>query len=105
MVKPAVSEATPRSPGDARHGLIDGVEAAAPGCLEALASLWAQQGIALPPEAAATPYVLRVRFEDDPDAPTFLFPTCCALSEAGLDPQHSRVDQPAVQSLLARLRG
>lgn len=94
---------------DLRPAIVERLRAADAATLARLRPLWAAHGMPLPPEGqdggSAGGHVVEVCLEDDPDAPAFPYPPCRVLGPFGLQPLADRRSSPAVQAVLARLRG
>jgi hypothetical protein len=88
---------------DFREGLIEGLLPADEATLQRLRPLWASYGMPLPAEAPE--HLVEVRLSDDPDATAFPYPPCCVLSRYGLMSSADKLAAPAVQGVLAKLRG
>lgn len=88
---------------DFREGIIEGLRPADEATLQRLRPLWASYGLPLPAEGPE--HLVAVRLSDDPDAPTFPYPPCCVLGRSGLLSSASKLAAPAVQGVLAKLRG
>ena len=87
---------------DLRPALIDRLRPADEPTLLRLRPLWAAYGMPLPP---AVDCLVEVRLSDDPDAPTYPYPPHCVLGKGGLQVVADRLASPAVQGVLAKLRG
>lgn len=94
---------------DLRPAIVERLRPADPATLARLRQLWAAHGMPLPPEGkedgGAGGHLVDVCLEDDPDAPSFPYPPCRVLGPFGLEPLACRRASPAVQAVLARLRG
>ena len=82
---------------------MEGLRPADEATLQRLRPLWASYGMPLP--AAGPDHLVEVQLSDDPDAPTFPYPPCCVLSRYGLLSSADKLVTPAVQGVLAKLRG
>lgn len=94
---------------DLRPAIVERLRPADAATLARLRPLWAAHGMPLPPEGqeggSAGGHLVEVCLEDDPDAPAFPYPPCHVLGPFGLQPLADRRSSPAVQAVLARLRG
>lgn len=87
---------------DMRPALIHAVRPADEATVDRLRPLWASHGMPLPPRVDS---LVDVSLDCDPDAPVFPYPLCRVLGQAGLLSTASRRSVPAVQAVLAKLRG
>lgn len=87
---------------DLRPALVECLRPADAPTLARLRPLWAAYGQPLP---ASVEHLAEVRLDCDPDAPTFPYPPCRLLGQDGLATLADRLAAPAVQAVLARLRG
>lgn len=87
---------------DLRPALIERLRPADEATLGRLRPLWSAYGQPLP---AAVDQLVEVRLDCDPDAPTFPYPPSRVLGQYGLQTVADKRAAPAVQGVLARLRG
>jgi len=95
---------------DLRPAVVERLRPADAATLARLRPLWAAHSMPLPLEgqeggSSLGGHLVEVCLEDDPDAPSFPYPPCRVLGTFGLQPLADRRSSPAVQAVLARLRG